>query len=174
MPTLRRAMPTFWRWSPRYACGPSRDGDEGLHDHHGSFCGHGSRASVCGSCYAADTYALTRLDSGRLRRGIDTHVRVGCQAKAINPGIKTKSDPLFRSRDGGRKSAWRTPNGSSIAVDFVLQSRNAICYVRQTFSCGQLVTSDRGSTPEEGVNNFWIGCPFACVHVELSTRTYRT
>src|SRR6187549_1535554 len=87
---MRRAMPTSWRWSPRYVCGPSRDGDEGLLDHHGSSCGHGSRASVCGSCYAADTYALTRHDSGLLRSGIDTHVRVGCQAKAINPGIKAK------------------------------------------------------------------------------------
>jgi hypothetical protein len=161
---MRRAMPTFWRWSPRYACVPSRDGDEGLLDHHGSSCGHGSRGSVCGSCYAAGTYALTRHDSGRLRRGIDTHVRVGCQAEAINPGRKTKIPTSLRSRDGRFSDA----NGSSIAVDFVLQSRNAICYVRQTFSCGQLLESDRGSTPEEGVDNFWIGCPFACVHVSIS------
>ena len=38
--------------------------DEALRDLHGSSCGHGSRASACGSCYAADTYALTRHYSG--------------------------------------------------------------------------------------------------------------
>src|SRR5688572_31726535 len=70
--------------------------------------------------------------------------------------------------------AFSPRNGSSIAVDFVLQSRNAICYVRLTFSCGQLVRLDAGSTPEEGVNNFWIGCTFACELLCSRTRNYRT
>ncbi len=48
--------------------------------------------------------------------------------------------------------------GSRNSARFVLRSEIAICYQGQTFSCGQLVTSGRGSAPEEGVDNFWNGC----------------
>jgi hypothetical protein len=79
----------------------------------------------------------------RLRSGIDTQSRTGCQGAADQVGsispLSLRTPASFR-----RGSAIF---GSSNAGGFVLQSENAICYLGQTFSCGQLVkwSCGRGS-----------------------------
>jgi hypothetical protein len=44
-----------------------------------------------------------------------------------------------------------------------LRSQTAICYLRQVFSCGQLLTGGAGEPPEVAVNNFWNGCSLSVV-----------
>jgi hypothetical protein len=155
---------TSWRWSPRYACDPSRDGDEGPHDHHGSSCEHESRACAFGSCYAADTYASRHLLRRFCGAGSILIEPWSVKQSQAFPAPSTKNLVVVSLPLDGVSPSY----GSSIADEIVLQSRNAICYVRQTFSCGQLVMSGHGSTPEEGVDNFWIGCTFACGLREVS------
>lgn len=88
---MRRAMPTSWRSSPRFVCGPSRDDDATLHDLRESSCGHESRGCVCGSCYAAGTYA-------------SRHFSGVCGGRSILSSLATvkgcRSRQRFSSRDG--------------------------------------------------------------------------
>lgn len=99
-----RATATSSQPSPKCACGPSHDGDEELHDHRGSSCGHGSRGCACGSCCGADRYACSRCFSesgtrvaskppGSLRRGIDTQAGSRSQGAVFAP-----VDPVSRAR----------------------------------------------------------------------------
>src|SRR5690242_15257364 len=81
---------TSWRSSPRYACGPSRDGDEGLLDHHGSSCAHGNRECVCGSYCAAGTCASRHI-SGLCGTGSILSCSRGVKLQMV----ETDSLPLF-------------------------------------------------------------------------------
>ena len=136
---------TSWRSSPRYVYGPSRDGDEGLHDHHGSSCAHGIRECVYGSCCAADTCA-SRHNSGGRRSGSIKRSSGGVKPKSVETIYGVVTGAIFEG------------NGSSKPVDFVLQSEKRICCLGQRFSCGQLWMGGQERAPEEPVDNFWIGC----------------
>ena len=126
-----------------------------------------------------------------LRRAIDTQAERGCQAADHGPTRiaidccvprgqecnRRRLEARARRADSEQFSTgflrpFRESNqhafGSRFAVDFVLRSETAICYLRLTFSCGQLLTSGHGGTPEDAVDNFWMGCSFL---VDLTNAT---
>jgi hypothetical protein len=70
--------------------------------------------------------------------------------------------------------SFRDACGSSKVDRFGLRSEIGICYVRQDFSCGQLLRGVLGIAPEEHVDNFWIACLLSVFSVGPRVRNRRT
>lgn len=135
---------TSWRWSPRYAYGPSRDDGAGPHGHHGSSCGRGSRACACGSCCAVDTYASRFSPSpglwgagSILKRAPE--VKADASASHIERAERARDRRFahrhFPSTNRG-KCGVRDTHGwasvrSSLGSDFGLPGETLSCYQRR-------------------------------------------
>src|SRR3569623_344813 len=79
--------------------------------------------------------------------------------------------PAFAERDRYAigTGVSRTLVWSSIADEFALRSQTRICYLRQSFSCGQLVKGGTGDGLEVAVDNFWNGCSLSVVRRSLTS-----
>src|SRR3569623_1837487 len=105
----------------------------------------------------------TARNSARRRSRISFVMRLVRTLHGISPEFAE------RDRYAIGTGVSRTLVRSSIADEFALRSQTRICYLRQSFSCGQLVKGGTGDGLEVAVDNFWNGCSLSVVRRSLTS-----
>lgn len=146
---------TSWRRSPRCACAPWRGGGGAPRGHHGSSCGRGSRACAYGSCYAAGTYAWTRLgffQHAPRQRGLSgagSILKGPREVKAIAPrDSRSRAKPPWdanspRPSTPARAAVGSRSTGTPRAIEHAFGAP-----IRSTKRRSQPPPRERESTPE--------------------------